>query len=103
MINRKAAVSQTYDCRTTLATDLRFYAPSACGGGGAYRFAFVRPCVCARARVYVCVCECAYVKKFCPEHISKTIQPSLMKLDMLIELYERKCSDQDLQLCGQSF
>ena len=36
------------------------------------------------------------VPKVCPEHISETIGTRVMKLHMLIELDERKCSDQEL-------
>ena len=53
--------------------------------GKAYSCSFVRPSV--------------RPSHFCPEHISKSIEANLMKLDTLIEGHEGNCRMQELLSC----
>ena len=55
----------------------------------AYSRRFVRPTVCPSVRPSI------RPSHFCPEHISKSIDGNLMKLDTLIEGYEENCRMQE--------
>ena len=55
--------------------------------GRAYSCRFVRPSASA--------CSSVHMSLFCPEHISKSFEGNLMKLDTLIEGYKENCRMQE--------